>query len=137
MMDKSWTTNLLRDVCVYWEPPNRDGLGGYEWCYAVELMSRWQYGLQGRSGPVLVYSPEGSQIIPRTEVWVNKDIQLGGYLWRGTIKQTQTVFDPDPSFEEPTNMLSDVESLAAQIIEVKLVESIVNKNNILRKAYLQ
>lgn len=137
MTDKSWSNNLLVDTCVYWEPPKRDGLGGYKWCYAVELLSRWQYGFQRSTGPILIYSPEGSQVIPRAEVWVNKDIELGGYLWRGTIKQIQTIFDPDPSFEEPTNLISDVESLAAQIVEIKFVESLVNKNVVLRKAYLQ
>ena len=119
-MCPSWVDHMLRDTAVYWEPPVRDGLGGYTWGDPVELLSKWQYKSK------LVYSATGSEVLSNATVWVSTNVENGGYLWKGRISDIQTIFDPDPTFSlAPYSLEENIRSLASQIISVASVSSLV------------
>jgi hypothetical protein len=130
-----WTNRLLDEVAVHWRPPVHDGLGGYsKWFYPEQLMSRWQYST-GTSGPYINYNAEGSVISARTSVWVDKDIEIGSYLYKGSIEALQTIFNPDPDFSLEDTDLDLMYELASQVVSLEKVSSIPSKNY-LYKAYL-
>lgn len=131
-----WIDGLLKETCVYWEPPIRDGLGGYTWSYPMEMESRWQFSNMSSKGPSISYLPSGSQIVAQTVVWVNYNIKLGGYLWLGSINDLQTIFKPDPYFSLNNIDTENVFSLASQIVAIHIVNSILMNTGYLVKAYL-
>ena len=129
-MNLTWVDRLLTETSVYWDPPIRDGLGGYTWGYPQEIKTRWQ------NTPRLVYDPNGAEIQTSAEVWVTKDIISGGYIWRGTINDIQTVFEPDPDFALDNPPIEKIRNMAAQIVKITRIESLVNNSLIFMKALL-
>lgn len=118
-----WTKRLLDEEAVYWEPPIRDGLGGYsKWRYPEQIRSRWEY-----SGPRIDYSVGGSVISARTTVWIDREIEIGSYLYKGTINDLQTVFRPDPDFIEEYLETDEIYEFASQVVSVENVRSIPSK----------
>jgi hypothetical protein len=126
-----WPTNLLDEISVYWEPPVRDGLGGYTWNYPIEIKSRWQYS------PAIAYAPNGAEVPARASVWVSTDIKVGSYLWKGIIKEVSTIFNPVPAFDNLEEFENELREIAYQVVTMNFVRSIYNKNNLLRRAYLK
>lgn len=126
----TWIDKMLTDVAVYWEPPIRDGLGGYTWAYPVEVKSAWQYK------PSISYDSSGAVIPTNSEVWVNYEVINGGYLWRGSINELKTIFDPDPDFDLDNIPDEKIRDMSAQIVKVHRVESLINSKLIVMKVFL-
>lgn len=126
-----WPTNLLDEVSVYWEPPTRDGLGGYTWKYPIEIATRWQYS------PAVTYAPNGAEVPARASVWVDTDVKVGSYLWQGKIKEVQSIFKPIPVFDNLKEFEDELRDLAYQVVTMHFVRSIYSKDNLLRRAFLK
>lgn len=131
-----FSSNLLDETTVYWDPPIRDGLGGYSWNYPSEILGKWQYSVGGNRGPTLRFLSDGSEVVSRTSVWVDSLVKLGGYLWKGSLEELQTIFTPNPSFIYDKKTSSDIYELAAQITSIQKITSNAGKDNIVLKAYL-
>ena len=125
-----WADRMLLDNAVYWEPPIRDGLGGYTWSYPIEIKTRWQ------QIPKLVYGSDGSEIMANSIVWVLHDVVSGGYLWKGQIDDIQTIFEPVPDFSSGDQQQYKIRDLASQIVSVKIISSIVDETSTLVRAFL-
>ena len=130
-MSIGWPTNLLDEISVYWEPPVRDGLGGYAWNYPIEIKSRWQYA------PAVTYAPNGAEVPARASVWVNTDVKIGSYLWQGVIKEVDSIFNPVPVFDNLEAFEDELRAIAYQVVTMHFVRSVYNKGNLLRRAYLK
>jgi len=128
-----WVNRLLDEDAVYWKPPIRDGLGGYsKWRYPEQIRSRWQYS----KGPKIEYDTAGGSVISaRTLVWIDREIEIGSYLYKGKIEDLQTIFHPDPDFDVDYLETDEVYELASQVVSVENVRSIPSKNY-LYKVYL-
>ena len=112
----SWINKLLVEQTVYWTKPTRDGLGDYFiWPDPVQLLGRWQYDKLD-----LEYQESGAIAPNRSSVWVDAEIIVGGYLWKGVLA--------DLTGNEPPGS-------ASQIISVQMVRSIP-RVVYLYKAYL-
>ena len=135
MSIRNWTTRRLTDECVYWGPPVRDGLGGYTWTEPKELMSFWELSLRSR-GPEINYNPTGAVVAAMTTVWVPDTVELGGYLYRGTIISLDSYFEPNPPFDEDRYTTEHIYEVAAQIVSVEVNKSIINNGIVLTKAML-
>lgn len=126
----TWFTSMLDENAVYWSPPIRDGFGGYSWEYPIEIKSRW------RIDSTVVYATDGSQVAARSSVWVDHDVLIGGYMWKGTIEDLATIFDPAPPFSVEDLTTEQIYSIAAQIVSLSKVRSIPSKTTKLTKAFL-
>jgi hypothetical protein len=82
-----WIPNLINTNIVYWEPPLRDGLGGYTWAAGVQIIGRWQ------DKELLFYDRSGTEQVASSIVWVNVFLKEGGYLLRGTLGEVGPDFD--------------------------------------------
>jgi hypothetical protein len=122
-MTTGWALNLLDEHTVVWGPPIRDGAGGYSsWPTPSQIQGRWQYGV-GSSGPRVEYRFDGSIRIARTCVWTESSIELGSYLWKGSLTTISGSDTPET--------LQD----ARQVVAIKNVRSLVT-DDYLYKAYL-
>lgn len=131
-----WINRLLDEVTVLWQPPVSDGLGGYkEWFYPEEISSKWQYSTGKASGPHISYNQGGSVVSASTSVWIDREIEIGSYLYKGKIDDLQTIFNPGPDFSFEPSDLDSMFEIAAQVVSVVNVRSIPSKNY-LYKAYL-
>jgi len=77
----SWFGNLLKEPALYWEPPIRDGLGGYSWGIPVEFLTRWEHRQTETTDET------GKNIIADTVVWATLPFFIGGYVMQGTWKE--------------------------------------------------
>ena len=108
----SWYTDLLKEPAMYWEPPDRDGLGGYVWGSPSSLNSKWE------DTKNLVYSSTGASIVSNTVVYVSSLVKVGGYLHAGS-------------------PLNDPTQEARQIISVDFVKSLKKQETVVYKAFLR
>lgn len=113
----NWLLGLLIQDALYWAPPQRDGFGGYVWGDPIGVKSRWE------SRETITYSPEGSEVVASTIVWVDTDVLQGGYLLKGNINDINELLPPNDD--------------AAQIINVKIMEGLIDNSIVSRRALLR
>lgn len=113
----NWFLNLLIQDAVYWQPPARDGLGGYIWAEPTEKKTRWE------NRETITYSSEGSELVASTIVWIDSDVLQGGYLLKGKLSNLDNLSSPPEA--------------AAQIINVKIMEGLRDNSVISRRALLR
>jgi hypothetical protein len=122
-MTTDWIIKLLDEPTVVWSPPPRDGTGGYSsWPNPVQLKGRWQFSVTSY-GPKVSYGADGAVKPARTSVWLDHEIGVGSYLWKGSLSSLSSGATPET--------LSD----AKQVIAVRNIRSIVT-TDYLYKAFL-
>lgn len=133
--------NQLDTPTLYWKPPGRDGVGGYLWDHPEEIMTRWDFKSS------LIYNESGGETESNAIVWTNKDIELGSYLWKGTLKEVTDFKKPSPDLDFTSLEYKqaregffdlDVLDLASIVLKVDIINplSACNALNFIRKVYL-
>jgi len=64
-------------MITYWGNPRPDGSGGRTFDDPVSIPARWQERQE------LTYDSKGQQIVSRAVVFVDQDLDVGGYLYNG------------------------------------------------------
>jgi len=82
-------TKSLKQTCVYWSTPAADGYGGYSFSDAVELSCRWEDRME------LFINPQGKEERSQAVVYLDQDVDLGGYLYLGELDDFSSSA-PDP-----------------------------------------
>lgn len=100
-----WTKKFLDEETVVWNPPTRDGVGGYVWGVPFQVYSRWQFS-SGNRAPTIVYSPQGTEILRIICVWLEQEVELGSYLWKGLLTDA-----PNPADAFQVRLLSKIRSI--------------------------
>lgn len=72
----SEVSGLVEDI-TYWERGIPDGFGGRAWTVPENLKGRWQDDNE------LFVDTQGQQALSRARVYLNTDVIIGGYLFRG------------------------------------------------------
>lgn len=72
------TKNLLQ-AAVYWSTPVNDGYGGRTFAAAVEIVCRWEQRQE------LFIDAAGQEKTSKAIVYLSQDVDLGGYLYLGTL----------------------------------------------------
>lgn len=79
---------MRRQTGLYWGPPSPDGNGGFAFPDPVEIDCRWEelYGLS--------QDPVSHVEIPSATVYVDRDVEVNGYLLLGDLESGQEGTDP-------------------------------------------
>lgn len=88
---KLWT-HTLNQTAVYWGSPTSDGTGGRTFgsAYPVEVDVRWEQVQK------LFIDGSGQEVRSRAVVYVGQDLDLGGYLYLGTLDDLSSAEQADP-----------------------------------------
>lgn len=89
-MSKRFLKKILRQTAVYWASPVNDGYGGFTFDDPVELDVRWEDVQQ------LFVTPQGEQKVSRAVVYVDQDMDIGGYLFLGNLGDLDSAQLPLP-----------------------------------------
>lgn len=127
----SWFDSRLLQISLYWEPPNRDGLGDYKWGFPIEVQARWR-----DTGRSIRYDKTGSEIVSSSVVWVsNPDLSVGGYIMRGDLYSLNRL--DVPPIELTTEKEPDNKYFARQIIDIESISSVYDQEQVVTKAWLK
>ena len=74
----SWTTDNLREDITYWEIAGVDNFGDPSFSAPVTLKAKWEDRTE------LFIDADGRETRSRSVVYVDTDLVIGGYLFRGT-----------------------------------------------------
>lgn len=83
-------TNSLKQKAVYWGGPASDGITGRTFDASVELSVRWEDRNE------LFKDSAGQERTSRAVVFVSQDVDLGGYLYLGTLASLDSSEGVDP-----------------------------------------
>jgi len=76
-------------IAVYWGSPTPSGRGGFTYASAIEIICRWEKKQQ------LFINDQGEQELSQAIVYVNQDVDVGGYLYLGEESELDSAHD-DP-----------------------------------------
>jgi hypothetical protein len=72
------------ETAVYWGNPQNDGFGGYTFDTPIEIKCRWENVQEINFGWFSSGFP-GNMFLSKSSVLVLQDVDLQGYLYRGTL----------------------------------------------------
>jgi len=83
-------TDKLKQVAVYWGNPQNDGAGGRTFDDPVELSVRWEQRQE------LFIDANGQESTSKAVVYLDQDIDIGGYLYLGDLDDLSSAEEGDP-----------------------------------------
>lgn len=85
-------THNLNQTAVYWGSPASDGAGGRTFgsAYPEEINVRWEQKQE------LFIDANGQEVRSNAVVFVGQDVDLGGYLYLGTLEDLSSAEEADP-----------------------------------------
>ena len=81
---------LTQDL-VYWASPQNDGTGSLTFATAVEIKCRCEYKIEQ------VIDDKGEETVSRARIYVDQELDEGGYVYLGTLDDSNVESDPVPS----------------------------------------
>lgn len=82
-------TKNLNQTIVYWATPSPDGWGGQSFSSPIEINGRWE----GRQE--LFIDAEGEEIRSLAVIYVSQDVDIGGYLFLGSLTDLDSSQNPE------------------------------------------
>ena len=88
----NFLTGQLKQTAIYWGDPQSDGMGGRTFgsSYPVELSVRWEQRQE------LFIDAAGQEKRSQAVVYVAQDVDMGGYLFLGTLDNLSSAEEADP-----------------------------------------
>ena len=86
----------LRQVCVYWPKPSPDGRGANQTDAPVEIKCRWTASRQKMGRITSSVGTSNTQSEEAIGVFVDRDVEVGGFLWYGFLATLATNKTLDP-----------------------------------------
>lgn len=85
-------TDKLRQTAVYWGDPQSDGAGGRTFgsAYPIELSIRWEQRQE------LFIDASGQESTSKAVVYVDQDVDIGGYLYLGGLDDLSSAEEANP-----------------------------------------
>lgn len=84
----SFLTKNHRQDIVYWGAPVTDVYGARTFSTPIEIKGRWE-DVQN-----LFVSPDGRELVSRAIVYLGQDVDIGGYLYLGTLVSISSAVNP-------------------------------------------
>ena len=80
---------ILREKAVYWPPDGFEpGTNKPKYKAPVEIRSRWEPATEE------YINAQGKTLISRTRVFVDRTLEFGGVLWKGSFEKLRSVIRP-------------------------------------------
>ena len=115
-------TSFIKKVCrqdaVYWGNPVKDGYGTCTFDAPTEIKVRWEDRVK------TITDKDGKETVTGVEVLVTQDLDLGGYLYLGSLDDLDSAAVP-----------SEVDG-AFEILSFEKIPMIFSTTEFVRKAYL-
>lgn len=92
-------TKMRRQNGVYWGSPVPAGDGSYTYATPVNIKCRWQ----GTNN--LFITKDGDESVSKAVVFVDRDVEEGGWLWLGTVETLPTGASTDPRLAPRSGMI--------------------------------
>ena len=96
----TWTTENLRESVTYWAPSGVDNFGDPSFATPTTVKAKWEDRTE------LFIDGEGREQRSKSVVYVDTDLIIGGYLFRGTSSVT------DPLSVDNTFMIKDFRKIS-------------------------
>lgn len=98
----------LRQTVVYWPPAGSDNYGQPTYGTATEFPCRWE------STSRKVRGPGGEEVLAQAEVWVGRDLAVGGALMLGTLDDLDSALAPPPGLALPILQFESIPDLTGR-----------------------
>ncbi len=69
---------FYKQTLSYWGTPVANGYGGWSWDAPIEIKGRWVDKQE------LFINAAGEQVLSKAKVFVDRDLDMGGYIYSGT-----------------------------------------------------
>ncbi len=83
----SYITKNHKQTIVYWASPTPGKFGTFAYTAPVEITGRWE------DRQVLFLDKEGKEITSKSIVYLGQDVDLGGFLYLGTLASIASAID--------------------------------------------
>lgn len=83
-------THNLKQTAVYWANPQSDGFGGRTFDDPIEISVRWEDRQE------LFIDASGQEKTSQAVVYLAQDVNLGGYLYLGSLSDLSSAEEGDP-----------------------------------------
>ena len=83
-------THRFTDTAVYWGNPTTDGYGGRTFDDPIEVPCRWQQTQE------LFIDTSGKEVRSQAVCYVDRDLDLGGFLYLGTLASLSSAEEGSP-----------------------------------------
>ncbi len=88
---------MRKAFAVYWEPGSNDGYGGTAFSAPIEIKVRWEDTQE------LIIDKNGQEIVAKSLVYVDRVLNLDGYLFRGKLTDLGNL-DSSEDPDDPTTI---------------------------------
>ena len=78
-------TKVLIMDAIYWAPATTDRFAQKSFDTPITIKTRWEEGAEQ------IVTPEGEEKVSRAKLMVDRDLEYGGYLKRGTVDGSTNV----------------------------------------------
>ena len=91
----------LHQTMIYWGNPKNDGEGTYTFDAPIEIRGRCEYRTE------LVRTETGEEKVSRARVYLEQEVDQGGYLYLGSLEDSDVPPYPNPEeMDEAMRILS-------------------------------
>jgi hypothetical protein len=90
---------------VYWGTPVSSGEGSYTYATPVDIKCRWQ------GTNVLFRNKDGDESVSKAVVFVDRDVEEGGWLWLGTVATLPTGASADPRLAPSSGVIRSFDKI--------------------------
>lgn len=87
---QQFISRVCVETAVYWAPGAKDGYGNNVWSEGVEISCRWDDKTEK------IVDKYGKEIVSQAQLLITQDIDIEGYLYRGTLDSLETEQKSNP-----------------------------------------
>lgn len=120
MATPGFISKRLNQTLVYWGNPKNDGFGTYTFDDPVEIRGRCEYKVE------MVLSVDGEELVSRARVYLEQEVDGGGYLYLGTLDDSVIGDDQSPSTTEGSMRILAFEKIPSLDDRGSLYKAYVN-----------
>lgn len=102
---RNYTRNM-HQLATYWGPPEPDGLGDLTFPSPTSRLVRWEQKAE------VVTDPQGREIVSSAVVYVDRPVELGGYMLLGDV----TTADPRNTIAAEVKQVGAVPNLRGTMV---------------------
>lgn len=114
--------SYLHQIMVYWGNPQSDGEGGYTFDDPVEIRGRCEFRTE------VVRTEQGEEEVSRARVYLEDKVDQGGYLYLGTLEDSNIGDDMHPISTEGSMRILSLDEIPRLHGPGILYKAFVNSN---------